>query len=79
MQLGAFRSDAAANQAWNVLHSRLAGALGSLRPTVLEANTSAGTFFRLQAGPLPSRDGAVRTCAAVKAGGNDCFIVGPLP
>jgi cell division septation protein DedD len=79
VQLGAFRSDAAANQAWIDLQRRLQVPLGGLRPTVLEAKTSAGTFYRLQAGPLPSRDGAVQACAQVKAGGNDCFIVGPLP
>ena len=79
VQLGAFRSDAAANQAWNLMQSRLGDTLGGLRPTVLEAQTSAGTFYRLQAGPLPNRDGAVRTCSQVKAAGNDCFIVGPLP
>ncbi|HMR33914.1 MAG TPA: SPOR domain-containing protein [Geminicoccaceae bacterium] len=79
VQLGAFRSDSAANQAWNLLQSKLGGTLGGLRPTVLEARTSAGTFYRLQAGPLPDRDGAVRTCSQVKAAGNDCFIVGPLP
>ena len=79
VQLGAFRSDAAANQAWVALQARLGAPLGGLRPTVLEASTSAGTFYRLQAGPLASRDSAVQTCSAIKAGGNDCFIVGPLP
>lgn len=79
VQLGAFRSDAAANQAWNLMQSRLGNALGGLRPTVLEAQTSAGTFYRLQAGPLANRDSAVSTCTQVKAAGNDCFIVGPLP
>jgi cell division septation protein DedD len=79
VQLGAFRSDTAANQAWVDLQRRLREPLGGLRPTVLEARTSAGTFYRLQAGPLPSRDGAARACAQVKAGGSDCFIVGPLP
>ncbi len=79
VQLGAFRSEAAANQAWSSLQRRLQAPLASLRPFVLEAQTSAGTFYRLQAGPLSSRDGAVQTCSQVKAGGNDCFIVGPLP
>lgn len=79
VQLGAFRSEAAANQAWSSLQRRLQAPLASLRPFVLEAQTSAGTFYRLQAGPLASRDGAVQACAQVKAGGNDCFIVGPLP
>jgi cell division septation protein DedD len=79
VQLGAFRSDTAASQAWVDLQRRLREPLGGLRPTVLEARTSSGTFYRLQAGPLPSRDGAARACAQVKAGGNDCFIVGPLP
>lgn len=79
VQLGAFRSGAAANQAWIDLQRRQQASLGGLRPTVIEARTSAGTFYRLQAGPLASRDGAVQACAQIKAAGNDCFIVGPLP
>ena len=56
-----------------------AGAARRIAPDRLEAKTSAGTFYRLQAGPLPTRDGAVQACSQVKAGGTDCFIVGPLP
>jgi hypothetical protein len=79
VQLGAFRSDQAASQAWIDLQRRNRGVLGSLRPNVIAADTSSGTFYRLQAGPVRRRDMAVETCAQVKSTGNDCFIVGPLP
>lgn len=79
VQLGAFRSDVAANQAWIDLQRRNRPALGELRSSVLAAETSSGTFYRLQAGPLTSRDAAVQACSQVKQGGSDCFVVGPLP
>jgi cell division septation protein DedD len=79
VQLGAFRSDTAANQAWIDLQRRNRSALGELRASVLAAETSSGTFYRLQAGPLTSRDAAAEACGQVKQGGNDCFVVGPLP
>lgn len=79
VQLGAFRTEAAAGQAWSDLQRRNRSALGHLRPSISAAQTSSGTFFRLQAGTLGSRDAAVQTCAQLKAAGNDCFVVGPLP
>ena len=79
IQLGAFRTEAAAGQAWTDLQRRNRSALGHLRPNISAAQTSSGTFFRLQAGSLGSRDAAVQTCAQLKAAGNDCFVVGPLP
>jgi cell division septation protein DedD len=79
VQLGAFRSDVAANQAWIDLQRRNRPALGELRASVLAAETSSGTFYRLQAGPLTSRDAAAQACAQVKQAGSDCFVVGPLP
>jgi cell division septation protein DedD len=79
VQLGAFRTEAAAAQAWSDLQRRNRSALGHLRPSISAAQTSSGTFFRLQAGTLGSRDAAVQTCAQLKAAGNDCFVVGPLP
>ncbi|HET6469346.1 MAG TPA: SPOR domain-containing protein, partial [Geminicoccaceae bacterium] len=79
VQLGAFRSDAAAGQAWRVYQGRHPAVLGDLRASVVLADTSSGTFYRLQAGPLPSRDSAVRACNQIKSAGGDCFIVGPLP
>lgn len=79
IQLGAFRSENAASQAWTDLQRRNRTVLGELRPNISAAETSSGTFFRLQAGSLRSRDAAVQTCAELKAAGNDCFVVGPLP
>jgi hypothetical protein len=79
VQLGAFRSDAAAGQAWRIYQRQHQAVLGDLRANVVVADTSSGTFYRLQAGPLANRDAAVRACGQIKSGGGDCFIVGPLP
>jgi cell division septation protein DedD len=79
VQLGAFRSEGAAGQAWLVYQQQHTDVLGSLRSNIVIADTSSGTFFRLQAGPLPNRDAAARACTQIKSGGGDCFIVGPLP
>jgi len=66
VQLGAFSSDANARRAWGAVAGRLAG----LQPYYVRA----GAMIRLQAGPLPSRAAAERSCAAA---GQACFPVAP--
>lgn len=66
IQLGAFSSEANARRAW----SQVGGRLGGLRPFYVRA----GAVIRLQAGPLPNRAAAERSCAAARVA---CFPVGP--
>lgn len=49
VQLGAFGSDTAANNAWQQLQARFGAQLQGLTPHIVAANTSTGTLFRLQA------------------------------
>lgn len=66
IQLGAFGSEANARSAWSAVSGRLPG----LQPYYVRA----GAVFRLQAGPLASRDAATRACAAARQA---CFPVAP--
>lgn len=66
IQLGAFSSEANARRAWSAVAARL----GGLRPFYVRA----GNVIRLQAGPLPNRAAAERSCAAARQA---CFPVGP--
>jgi hypothetical protein len=66
VQLGAYSSEANARRAWG----EIAGRLGGLRPVVVHA----GAVFRLQAGPLASRETASQACARAHV---SCFPVGP--
>lgn len=66
VQLGAFSSEANARGAWSAISGRLPG----LQPYYVRA----GNVFRLQAGPLASRDAAARACAAARQA---CFPVAP--
>jgi cell division septation protein DedD len=72
IQLGAFSSEAAAKAAW----TRISGSATSIK-SLSPSYVAAGTFTRLQAGPLASRTTADQACAAVKAGGSACFPVAP--
>ena len=47
------------------------------RVVAVDLGNNRGTFFRLQAGPLDSRDAAEALCAALKARNLDCLVVAP--
>jgi hypothetical protein len=71
-QLGAYGSPAAAQARWAALRGKL-GAYSALQPSYEKA----GNLTRLRVGPLPTRAGADRLCAASKAAGQPCFPVAP--
>ncbi|MSP42704.1 MAG: SPOR domain-containing protein [Alphaproteobacteria bacterium] len=75
LQLGAFRSQEAADAGWKLLALRHAGVLGKLEHYVTPADLGEkGRFFRLQAGPFPERLTANEQCAALKTAGVDCLV-----
>lgn len=75
LQLGAFRTEGAADAGWKLLLMRHAGVLGSLERYVTPADLGEkGRFFRLQAGPFPDRASANTQCATLKASGVDCLV-----
>lgn len=75
LQLGAFRTQQAADAGWKLLAARHAGVLGALEHYVTEADLGEkGRFFRLQAGPFTERAAANTQCASLKASGVDCLV-----
>lgn len=72
IQLGAYSNPDGAKSAWATLSGK-AAAVRALSPSY----TAAGSFTRLQAGPLASRAAANQACSAVKAAGAGCFPVAP--
>jgi hypothetical protein len=71
IQLGAYASEASANQAWNALAQRYAF-LGTLPKSVVQASVGGTTFYRLRVGAGAQ---ASDTCAKLKAGGANCIVV----
>lgn len=78
LQLVATRSDSGLTQAWAQLKQRYPAALASADPRIERTDTTTGPLYRLQAGPYASRDDAAGACSTIRAGGGQCFIVGPL-
>jgi len=71
IQLGAYASEASANQAWNALAQRYAF-LGTLPKSVVQASVGGTTFFRLR---VSAGAQASDACARLKAGGANCIVV----
>jgi cell division septation protein DedD len=71
IQLGAFSDEARARALW----AKASGWSGyaALQPDYEKV----GAVTRLRAGPVDSRAGAERLCAAAKAAGNACLVVAP--
>lgn len=78
LQLTAVRSETGLTQAWAQLRQQHASVLGSTSPKVERTETSSGPLFRLQAGPFRTRESAANACSVIRAGGGQCFIVGPI-
>lgn len=71
VQLGAYGSEASANQAWNALAQRYAF-LGTMPKSVVQASVGGTTFYRLRVTAGAQADD---TCAKLKAGGANCIVV----
>jgi hypothetical protein len=75
VQLGAWRSAAEANAAWEKVKARSGGLLDQSRPEIIDVQIpTKGRYFRLRVGSLPGEN-AVGTCARLAAKGLDCFAV----
>ncbi len=76
VQLGAFSSVDKANSEWQRLKGKYAAQLGSLSPSVVPVDASAGKLFRLQA-QVADEARARATCGALTAAGQACVVVMP--
>lgn len=79
VQLASFRERAAADQGWRQFKAKAPALLDVLAPRVVavDLGDDRGTYFRLQAGPLDSREAADALCAALEARKLDCLVVAP--
>ena len=76
VQLGAFRTDAAAEAGWKLLSGKHSGQLGQLSHYVVPVDLGdKGRLYRLQAGPFASRADADEKCAELKKSAVDCLAV----
>jgi cell division septation protein DedD len=68
LHLSSLRSEAAAKRQWSDLQQSFPVPLGQLQAEFHRTDLGdKGTFYRVLAGPLPSRDEATQVCAALKA------------
>lgn len=67
LHLSSLRSEEAAKRQWSDLQHRFPEPLGQLQAAFSRTELGdKGTFYRVLAGPLPSRDEAAEVCAALK-------------
>lgn len=77
VQLASFRSSANADAGWIKLSGQAAGLLNGLEPDVarVDLGSDKGIYYRLRAGPLPSKASARELCSKLKAHGLSCLVV----
>lgn len=76
VQLGAFRTEAAADAGWKLLSGKHAAQLGPLSHYVVPVDLGEkGRLYRLQAGPFATRADADDKCAELKKAALDCLTV----
>lgn len=71
VQLGAFRSEASAGQAWRELQRRYPSQLAGRAPRFEAVNSGEGSLIRLRT--VVANGGAL--CASLRAAGNPCLVV----
>jgi hypothetical protein len=74
VQLGAFSSEAGANNAWRALAGSFGAELGGLTAHVVTVNTAAGNIYRLQAG-VGDEARARDICESLRKRGQACVPV----
>ncbi len=77
IQLGAYRSESAASDAWKAMNKKFSKELGGLSMHIEKANLgSKGIFYRLQAGAFSSEEDARMACNKLVAKKQGCLAVG---
>jgi hypothetical protein len=78
VQLASAGSQDAAMGEWKRISGRNADLLGTLTPTVVQAEVpNRGTVYRLRAGPLADKDAADSLCLALAVRNVKCFAARP--
>ena len=77
VQLAAVRSEDGARATWQELQAKLPE-LASLQLHIERIDLGAnGIYFRVQGGPLPTKDAASTLCSRLGSRGQDCLVVNP--
>jgi cell division septation protein DedD len=75
VQLGAYRSEKEAQDAWNAMQKKHADLLESEQPNVVKANLGAkGIYYRLRIGGFTDAVDAKAFCGKLTAAGQACII-----
>jgi len=78
VQLGSVRSEADARKLWEGVRRKHAAEVGTLTAQFSRVDfPERGTFYRVHAGTLPSRDAARDMCARLQQAGTVCIVVAP--
>ncbi len=77
VQIAALRSEAAVRRSWGKLKIRHPDLLGTIPLIVERRNLGAGkgVFFRMQVGPLATREAAAKLCSSLKRRKLGCIVV----
>jgi cell division septation protein DedD len=72
------RTEPEARAAWEQVRRKHPDVLGPMAPSYAKVELGdRGSFFRVQAGPLASRDAARSACEKLSKAGTVCFVVPP--
>ncbi|HEX4117885.1 MAG TPA: SPOR domain-containing protein [Rhizomicrobium sp.] len=75
LQIGAYKSQAEADAAWNSYKAKHAALLAGYSPNVAQADLGdKGTWYRLRIAGFSSKDVASALCDRLKADGGGCFL-----
>jgi cell division septation protein DedD len=75
VQLASLKTQDAAQATWLRVQDRYAALLGGVQGRVERADLGErGIYYRVQAGPFPSRETAAEVCRQLKAQGQNCLI-----
>ncbi len=75
LQIGAYKSQAEADSAWNTYKAKHAALLAGYSPNVAQADLGdKGTWYRLRIAGFSSKDVASALCDRLKADGGGCFL-----
>ena len=76
IQLASLRTEQQANVLWKRLQDKYPSLLGGLASRVVRFDSgSRGVFYRLQAGPMPTKATALDFCVKLKTAGQECIFV----
>lgn len=76
LQIGAYRTRAAADEAWGSFRSKYPEIASILTSDIQEVSLGeSGIWNRLRVGPFSTDDAASTTCNILKSQGGDCFLV----